>query len=174
VGRPSAKVWERFPNETEAPWAAFVAFREMTKPRNLNELAERLGYAPQTLHGWSHANAWSDRVAHYDAHLDRKRTKAAERANERAGERLARKQLEAAEAALDVANRSLKDLRKSPHPGDVNAHQAARLLRDGTFVSRLVLGEVTDRPEVKVDLSKLSDKELAEYDRLTRKASGLE
>lgn len=172
--KKESKIWDRFPNETEAPWLAFVAYQKMSQPRNISALAETLGYKAPTLHVWSSEFLWADRVEHYDRWLDQKRTRAAGRASEKAGERLARKAAAASEAAVELAmlgiKRVLHDMRDGQHT-DATLTQFARLLRDGTQMGRLVLGDSTERIEHKHDLKKLTDEELDQLDALIGKAS---
>lgn len=174
------RTWDRLPDETDAPWYAFLVFRdEVEHPRDLTQVSRLThdvrppnGYAYQTLQQWSSQFCWFSRARDFDEHLNAKRTRAAERAAEKQGARLARKQLEAGEGLLDVANAAVKKLRSDAKRGMLSAQQVARVARDGTHITRLVEGESTERVETKLDLSNLSDEELALWETLRNKAAG--
>jgi hypothetical protein len=123
---------------------------------------------------------WNARVHDYDAWLDRKAQRGAARAAQNEGQRIASRQLRIARLAQEVGEKKLKSIlgKLSPEQAQgfnetqVNANQAARLMKDGIIIERLVTGESTERVDVKTDYSKLSDEELAQLDELDRKSKG--
>lgn len=166
------QVWDHQPEEgeTDAPYAAFRKYLEMPRPRNMSELARRLGYVPDTLHHWSADFCWTDRANEYDLHLDQVGQAAVEdevKAMNRENARVARLAVQVAAKALEgYANDLTNEVASRP----VTPQAAARLMREGALLLRLTLGEVTERVEGTVDLSKLSDVELKQLDGLVSKA----
>lgn len=166
------EVWDLQPEEgeTEAPGRAFLAFRGMSRPRSMTELAKQLDYAVDTIHGWSSEFCWRERVEAYDTHLDQ----LVQKETETAVQRMARKHLEVADVGLRVARKALlaqeKDLDKGIVP--LSAQAAARLLDVCTRLERLTNGEVTDRIGGIPDLSKLSDEQLRQAEKLNRIVRG--
>jgi hypothetical protein len=180
VPRVEPKSWDRFPEEPEAAWAYFVRYRNQAPPRNIRGLAAELGMHEDTLHGYSAHFEWRARCEDYDAWRDRKAQQGAAIEAKQQGHKRMRKQLKTAMMAIEIANRKFKKtLELAEKDGDaslsheVNMHAAARLLKEGSHLARLIDGLATERvEEAKSDLSKLSDEELAELDRLQRKSEG--
>jgi hypothetical protein len=70
--RPSElEPWERQPRESEKAYLAFQAYLDMEKPRSIPKLAVQRHRHYKTLYIHSRRWNWADRVAAYDAHMDR-------------------------------------------------------------------------------------------------------
>ena len=178
--------WTRQPFDTDNRWRAFVAYREQPLPRSIRQTSEILAdpmtgkpHDVRTLELWSSENAWPERAAAYDRHLDEQRVAAPvailnEDARTTAAFHadLLRK---AQTAAASVVNDWLERLARGERldgwsPGDVRG-----LLKDTITLERLVRGQATERVEHGVlDLSALTIEEIETLRALEEKAGVVE
>lgn len=72
--RVSAQLWDRRPDETDASWAAFTAYRDMPPAtRSITAARASVGGRPsanRTWERWSGRYGWHHRAPAYDAFLD--------------------------------------------------------------------------------------------------------
>lgn len=119
---------------------------------------------------------WKERAAAEEAHLRAVRTAAAEQAAETSGKRVAGKALRALDAAADAAIFELADLRNqqetSGRGGLLSPRDAVKLAcAIPGAIKALGLGEGDEpRPDEDLDLSQLTDAELATWRGLAAKA----
>lgn len=64
--------WDRQPKESTPAYAAFVVYRDMGSERTLERVRVHFGKKSERQYEeWSSQHAWVERVAAYEAHLDR-------------------------------------------------------------------------------------------------------
>ncbi len=174
MGTPEIQLWDYQAEhgEPKTPFQGFVCFREMTpRERSLQKVADMMGYAYATVCNWSAEYVWAQRAAAYDRHIDR----IAQAARE--NDAKSRAELHLATSALmrEVAHEALLKYASDIKAGlvKVSAQACARLVAEAVKIDRLTAGEVTERVGAEVDLSRLSDEDMAAADRIARKAAGL-
>jgi len=156
--------------EGDAPWSAFREFLT-GGDRDLQTLAERLGKSRGVLKNYSSKYTWAARAAAWDAAQVEAEDAAIldERGN------LAREHLRAWKRVREIALKHLEKLvnKKGDADGEVKPGDVAKLLDRATHYERLIMGEATERQEVRgdLDLAKLSLEDLRVLKDLTAKAA---
>ena len=151
-------LWERQPGETAKAFAAFCAYRDLpAERRSVREAYVAAGRpqpghnqavrsAPGTWREWASHNAWATRAEAWDREQDRFAQAALIR--RRAQSRLQR--IAAADSALAVSLRALRDIEAQGGAAAIGAAVAARLLTDAITQLRTEYGdEPAQRVEVK-------------------------
>lgn len=128
--------------------------------------------AEQSLHDYSSTYEWRARAEDYDAWCDRKKQQGVAIEAKQQGRKRERRRLKLADKIAKVLETKLNGMIKDGLNADVNASQLARLFREYVVTTRLEEGKATERVETTQDLSKLSDEELEQLDKLTRKIKG--
>jgi hypothetical protein len=123
--------YARRPGESARAFASFTAYRDLPAGiRSVAKAAEVLGKSVNTLHRWSRANDWVDRVSAWDAEQDKvgrqARLDAIREANERHVQ-MAQAMLAEVEAAIPL---SAAALRKSPNALAAWVQAAIKIERD--------------------------------------------
>ena len=70
--RNDTKPWERQGGESVKAFEAFTVYLEMGEDRSLRAVSQRLGKSKALMERWSSAYQWVERVASYDADVQRK------------------------------------------------------------------------------------------------------
>lgn len=170
----SPKPWEYQPGIDEnTSFGAFTWFLLLAPPRRLNMLAGQFQVAMVTLRKWAKDGLWYERARAYDQDLLRLRKEELDRVYQLSGAEVAQQQLDVIALGNSIVADQFEKLARrcldtdSPYmrPAD-----AVRLRAELFREERLVRGQATEIVESEQDLGKLSDDELAELDRLTRKA----
>ncbi len=78
VPRVTREPWGMLADETTRAFAAFVIYRDMGSERSTAKVAQRLGVTKHMTDRWSTRHKWVERVALYEAHLDKVRRDEAE------------------------------------------------------------------------------------------------
>lgn len=86
------QIFDRQPGEGPKPFAAFVAYRQMGGSRSLSRLHVELAKSARMLKGWSSKFRWQERVAAWDADVERRQRAAEDEAIRDAARRRAKKQ----------------------------------------------------------------------------------
>lgn len=106
IGTLSDPWWERQPEETSTAYARFVEYRQQQRGRrSLSQVAESLSVKRQTVQVLAKAHRWDERVAAWDQHQTEQHQ---ERITAHA-ERLAEAEIRAAEEALLLVRRTVRD-----------------------------------------------------------------
>lgn len=171
--------WERQDGESETVSGYFAAYMGQPRPRSLERLATTLGLSYQYIRDLSSEWRWADRVAAWDAEVDR--VEADVTLEEVARRR--RQYLEALDLAIDVGStrlRAVKDGKTGdPEGGDFVAPGVARqLIVESIKVAQLLLGQATERVErtgeasagADLDWDALSEEEIWQLRALLAKA----
>ena len=175
--------WERIPGETSREYQKFCAYRDMNssdKPirkRSLQRLAKELGLSLDHLKKLSAKNDWVSRAAAYDEYLD-------ELAREQNEAEIIKMRKNHALLASQMITKAAKRLLTMPEE-EITAADLVRLVDVGVKIERLsrgestenkqisgeakVIGEVTVKNPMSLDLSRLSDEELSELEQLLEK-----
>lgn len=162
--------WEKQACDTEASYGAFLAYRDQGPGRKLY----MQGYRPQELRDWHDAHGWRERVAAYDRMIDAARVEAVKAKAERAAvaqDEEHRALLADARAlvALELEKR-VRDCLQNPMTPTMSVSELTRLVEQTVKLERLQDRKATE--VVAVDLSTLTEDELAEAERIARKAKG--
>jgi hypothetical protein len=166
--------WERQENESVQAFEAFQLYRDMGTERSLIKVEQKLDKSHNLIGRWSKNHKWVARVEAWTDEQDR-----ITRENLSKGVTAMRKNHTDIATAMLV--KALKALQKLPveemTPADV-----AKLVDVASKLERISRGEATEKTESKtelaggltvneVDLSSLSDDELAALDEITGKIS---
>ena len=166
--------WERQKNEGAEAFEAFSHYRDLGSERSLVKVGQKLGKSQTLIERWSSNWNWVNRVNAWDDELDRQtREELAKGITE-----MRKRHVGIAQAMLTKA---LKALKKIPED-DLTSQDIARMVDIASKLERLSRGEVTERTEGKqvvagevslnqIDLSKITDAELAELDAIAEKIS---
>ena len=66
---------EPLPNETTKQFEAFCVYRDMGRERSIEKVSKKLSKSTALIQRWSSKNDWINRVAEYDAYLEKERLK---------------------------------------------------------------------------------------------------
>lgn len=170
--------WDRLPDETALAFGAFALYREMGPERTTAKIRQRLGKTEgyqRQLEFWSSKYGWVSRCVDYDAHLDHIRQQRVKVGIEKIAEKhaaIASGILGRAVQALQYVDMANPTLREVAYVADI-AVKMERLSSGMTTENRGISSP--DGTAVKVDvarkrdLSKMSDEELDDLERLLGK-----
>ena len=192
-------IWEQWPGEDAEQYMKFCGYRDMAYEgnpesdlkrgffyvnrlhrRSIRRLAESLGYtAARTLDYLSGKFHWIERAEAYDLDLERRVREAREQATMKMTE-------EHAMLGARMLRIALARMESIPHD-EISAADVIRMADIGVKIERLSRGQSTDNQKVsgsvahegtvkvevedKIDLSKLTDEELDELERIIGKAN---
>ena len=181
--REEAELWERQDGEREKAYDAFCVYRDMKyesekHKRNLRGAAIRAGYkSEKQLDKWSSEYRWQERCDAYDKHVEQQK-----RAKNEA--EIIKMTNGHAKAAGQLVAKALKRLLTLPED-DLSAADVVRMFDTGVKIERLSRGVSTENTAItgsakiehagrievgrSIDVSKLSDEELSELERLLEK-----
>ncbi len=170
--------WERQPGESAKAHAAARCYFELGPDRSLDEVHRKFGKSTRLLARWSSEWNWVERAQSYDAHIHAFEQQAKERAiteeankwaERRAAQReaeytVAQKLLERAQTMLTfplaVVEKTIEGEKTVINPTRWSMRDAARLSDVASKLARLVLELETDRTQLDVNLSELTDEQL--------------
>lgn len=166
--------WEFWPGVDDPDsWAAFIFYQTLPPPRKLHYVADCLGLQYGQVSRWAKDAHWQARVLEWDKHIAAIRLEETEELIREDQRTVTGKHLETTRKALAVADRELAKLvqesAKSAH-STMPARDVLRLADLAIKTERLVRGQATEIQGQELDLSKLSDEELAAYEALLVKA----
>lgn len=133
------ELWERQPGETPKAFAAFVVYRDLDPSvRSVPKAGEKLGKSVGTLERWVYKYKWRERVAAWDAEVERIRTQEHFERIKRMRDRHA----ELGELMVEVSTQAMKSLQERPHR--ISATAATQMAAEGTKIERLGRGDAGD------------------------------
>lgn len=175
--RDVVPVWERHPCDSDESWEAFRLFRDARPPRRLL----RAGAGPiGKLHKWYKENAWAERVAAFDMHLDHIWTKEREDTIRLSARHVAAEHIQALTTARRLLQRELDKWliasEKVEAEGLLSMSEVNKLLDNVVKLDRLIRGESTEKVVTDQDLSMLNPEDLRKLrdirKKMNEKASG--
>jgi hypothetical protein len=134
-------LYERQPSESDRAFAAFCCYRDLGPKRSLDEVGKRL-YGGQSgrkraatgrVQAWSSKWHWRERVAAWDAHLDRQTREAQEQARREMGERHAK-------LAVALQEKAIQRLKAMPLE-ELSSTDLLRYIIEAAKLERLARGE---------------------------------
>lgn len=168
--------------DTPESFPYFVAYRD-SQHRVLT--AARLGVwdhgactrtTPAQLRTWYISGHWKERVAAYDAHMDVLQQEERECIRRKTVAELEHEHKAILAMQTEIVSREMAKLASEvqgmPDSRSLSVYELRAMAEGLIKNSRLVAGEATERIESTVDLSKLTDEELAAYGALLSKARG--
>jgi hypothetical protein len=164
------KSYHRQSGEPTKAFEAFVVYRKMGPDRTTLKVAEHFGKTHKTYQGYSIKHKWVQRALDWDADQD----KAAAEAELEAIRDMRRRHVEIALRMQELGGKTLKgwdDLADSI-PASVQPQDMVRILKEGTALERLTLGEpdqITEDKTDQIDYSKYTPEELKQLRILLRK-----
>lgn len=178
----STRPWERMAREGDSAWALFQAYRDLGWPnglgggfkvRTVRALAEMAGMNEDHIGQVSRSFHWAQRAGAWDREVCRRRDEAGlsevQRIRARQVTRLAK-----LHTLMDLELDKMLARASDPDLPQLSASDMAKMAEFVTKYERLLAGESTENvAHAGVwDLERLSIEELAELDRLRRKAMG--
>jgi hypothetical protein len=173
--REAVALYDRFKNESDPAWEAFVAYRDLGTSRSLAVTAKALGKSVALMERWSRTNSWVTRVRAYDAECDRHKT---------AGEFAAIEEMRNRQIALacDMQNLVAAELEKimrfsteQPDKAVLKPIDILRLCEHSSRLERLCRGEpgsieekIESAPQ-EIDYSILSTDELVTLQKIKQR-----
>lgn len=131
---PGTPLWERQTGEGDKAWEAFVIYRDLGPDRSLRQVAKRLERSPGYLEELSRTKGWTERVAAWDAELDRQARKA------QVAE-ITKMRKNHATLAVSMLTKAAKGLQLLP-PEDLKAVDISRMVEVASKLERLARGDV--------------------------------
>lgn len=162
--------------DNSTSWAAFEYYRALPHPRKLRDVAQVFNVSYGAVAGWANDGLWRDRALAWDRHLSTIQKEVVEDATRETAAEMAERHGDMLRKSFDLVERELGKMHKESidSPGAMLLRPKELLQFQDTVVKleRLVKGQATDitKDAEDLDLSKLSDQELEELDRLRRKA----
>jgi hypothetical protein len=175
AAQAEVRPWHRQEAEPEDAWAAFQSYRDQGAPRSFTRLVGRT----QKIYDWANTFAWRERVLAWDRHVDGLRQAEREEVLAQNARDVAAQHMAILGSAKSLASRELAKLNKLSEdsgdmPGPFTLSQVTRLTDTAIKLDRLVRGESTEHVKTTIDLSKLTDEELDQYEKLLQKVSPTE
>ena len=151
---------------------AFAAYRDMGAERSLHKVAEKLSKSDALMKRWSSQWHWGIRADAWDDELDRRSCRELQKG-------IAEMRKNHVGIAKAMLVKSLQALQRIP-VDEMTPRDVATMVDVAAKLERISRGEVTERTEGKqtiagevsfgsIDLSKVSDEELAALDEITGK-----
>jgi len=168
------KAWEFQPGiDTDDSFAVFSYWLVLPPPRDLRIAARACQRTPQQVSRWANADLWRERAQEYDKLLNDSRRAELEKLYKQDGAAVALEWLEPITTAKGFIKEQLEkfQIEGSDREGvRIKPNELSRLFQVVFQAERLLRGQATEITSDELDLSKLTDEELAEYDRMVRKA----
>ena len=122
--RNDTKPWERQEGESVKAFEAFTVYLEMGDERSLRAVGQRLGKSRALMERWSRTYQWVERVASYDADVQRKaHAKAVDKRRKMVDRHIS--------IALKMQEKALKALEQMD-PADIDPKNLIAMLREAT------------------------------------------
>ena len=122
--RNDTKPWERQEGESIKAFEAFTVYLEMGDERSLRAVGQRLGKSRALIERWSRTYQWVERVASYDADVQRKaHAKAVDKRRKMVDRHIS--------IALKMQEKALKALEQMD-PADIDPKNLIAMLREAT------------------------------------------
>lgn len=122
--RNDTKPWERQEGESVKAFEAFTVYLEMGDERSLRAVGQRLGKSRALIERWSRTYQWVERVASYDADVQRKaHAKAVDKRRKMVDRHIS--------IALKMQEKALKALEQMD-PADIDTKNLIAMLREAT------------------------------------------
>ncbi len=122
--RNDTKPWERQEGESVKAFEAFTVYLEMGDERSLRAVGQRLGKSRALIERWSRTYQWVERVASYDADVQRKaHAKAVDKRRKMVDRHIS--------IALKMQEKALKALEQMD-PADIDPKNLIAMLREAT------------------------------------------
>lgn len=122
--RNDTKPWERQGGESVKAFEAFTVYLEMGDERSLRAVGQRLGKSRALIERWSRTYQWVERVASYDADVQRKaHAKAVDKRRKMVDRHIS--------IALKMQEKALKALEQMD-PADIDPKNLIAMLREAT------------------------------------------
>ena len=158
--------------ESAQAFQAFAAYRDMGAERSLHKVAEKLSKSDALMKRWSSQWHWGIRADAWDDELDRRSCRELQKG-------IAEMRKNHVGIAKAMLVKSLQALQRIP-VDEMTPRDVATMVDVAAKLERISRGEVTERTEGKqtiagevsfgsIDLSKVSDEELATLDAITGK-----
>ena len=171
---PSARPWERRPEESPAAHQGFVAYRDCGPDRTLREAAERASKSLSMMGQWSRRHDWVRRCFLWDLEQDRE----AEATLRQARQESLQRQAGDADRLQRLAMARLgKLVQRNPQTGEleldseVSVQDAVRIYKLGLDIERSLPGAPESAPGEEVEeheLKQMTDEELRQLIALAR------
>lgn len=122
--RNDTKPWERQKGESVKAFEAFTVYLEMGDERSLRAVGQRLGKSRALMERWSRTYQWVERVASYDADVQKKaHAKAVDKRRKMVDRHIS--------IALKMQEKALKALEQMD-PADIDPKNLIAMLREAT------------------------------------------
>lgn len=122
--RNDTQPWERQEGESVKAFEAFTVYLEMGDERSLRAVGQRLGKSRALMERWSRTYQWVERVASYDADVQRKaHAKAVDKRRKMVDRHI--------NIALKMQEKALKALEQMD-PADIDPKNLIAMLREAT------------------------------------------
>ena len=122
--RNDTKPWERQEGESIKAFEAFTVYLDMGDERSLRAVGQRLGKSRALIERWSRTYQWVERVASYDADVQRKaHAKAVDKRRKMVDRHIS--------IALKMQEKALKALEQMD-PADIDPKNLIAMLREAT------------------------------------------
>lgn len=174
-GRTKHVSYERWTDEPEEAFNAFVQYRDQTAPRSVGKV---YGARNMQLLAWCTNFQWRERALEYDRHHDRIRREVTENILKQTTASVAAEHMLLLKDARELVARELSKLveasRNSTMPGLLKSSDLVRMTDMVVKLDRLIRGETTDNLGATVtedlDYSKLTLDEIRQLKALRAKA----
>lgn len=171
--------YERQPYETKKQFEAFKVYRDMGFDRSIREVARTLNKSASMIGRWSSANNWVERVKQYDVDMDRKEIIE----NLKKRKEMVKRHAQTSKLFQQKILERIQRL----NPAELSPNDLARWFEIAVKIERLSMGETTENHAQEItgkdggpietshteqlDLSNLTDEELAQLERIIEKTS---
>lgn len=175
IALPPVRCWERLAVEADPEWLSWCSFRDLGEIRSLLLVSRINGARLEDLATWQARYRWQDRSKAFDVYLDRIHADRGRALLDAPKAVADGRHLQLIDEVLSLVRSEIAKLRRASVEAEgptVSASAISRILDQTAKLERLVRGEATERVEIStLDLSKLSDSELATLRDLTLRAT---
>lgn len=167
--------WVRQPCDTEFSWPAFLAYRDLPRPRNLTHLADAVSSGLATVRGWHKDHGWGLRIAAYDSMLDAKVTAVVIDVLQEDARDRARRHIDLLRDLEAIVVEGAKEILSKVDRGEklrLTPNELVKMAKTSIELQRLIYGETTANVHNTHDLGQLTLDELEALRALQLKAGG--
>lgn len=174
MGTSTLAPWDFQPGiDSGESFPIFSWYLQLSPPRRFKPVALAFGLSVQTVTNWAKRDLWIDRARAWDQHLIRMRHASTEEIYGQEGKEVAKAYLDTIRAQKMILDDQVDKLAKECLERDsvrLKPNEIVRLSVETLRAERLLRGQATEIVGEELDLSQLSDEELAAYEALTSKA----